>query len=612
MIVWHLARIDKPLPLPYMQKSLSLKAVLFFSRAGRSKAITRMFYIFFSALAVSGVVSAENVSGKKVKKVNSSQALRHSRPGFPQMSGSRKAYSESLSTTLQESKKQEDSSSKPSEEVVPSPNESRIKVGGVAFIGNSAFSAKELEGLVAADLGKKLTFGQIKAMAGKVEKFYHEKGYQIAQAIIPKQDMQPGGVLKIQILEGRLGKVSVLGNKRYSTSRVTDTFYAYTEKDKPFTISGIERPLVLLNSYSGISVNSTLAAGEQTGQTDVEIEVKEDNRVTGAIEVNNFGSKDSGEYRVVPYIALPNVTGAGDELSVLGVISPDAIDSWYWQTGYVRPIDSYGTSINAYFGQGKNQLGNDYAVLDIKGENSSWGTGVSRRIVYSSSTSLELLGWFEWQDMDQQMLGFTTSNDNVRKIRIGANFDHTDWNGRTYVSFNIHQGLGDILGAMENNDSYSSRAYAKADNRFTKGVLGLMRMQKITPSFYGILNFTGQYSSDPLVSGEQMYTGGANTVRGQPQSCFMGDSGIVVNVELRYSVLPEASLLQLATFFDHGVTHLRRPVIGQNSSSSLSGAGVGVRSNLYEGLDLRFDVAVPVGTNYGDSCYLYGQIRYSF
>lgn len=595
-----------------MQKSLPLKAVLFFSRVGRSKAIPRMLYIVFSALTVSGVVYAEDISSKKVKKVNSAKTLPHSRPGFPQMSGSRKAYSESLSTTFQASKKQEDSAPKPPVEVVPSPNESRIKVGGVTFVGNSAFSAKELENLVAADLGKKLTFGQIKGMAAKVEAYYHEKGYQIAQAIIPKQDMKPGGVLKIQILEGRLGKVSVSGNKRYSSKRVTDTFYAYTEKDKPFTISGIERPLVLLNSYSGITVNSTLAAGEQTGETDVEIEVKEDARVTGAIEVNNFGSKDSGEYRVVPYVALPNVTGAGDELSVFGVISPDAIDSWYWQTGYVRPIDSYGTSINTYFGQGKNQIGNDYAVLDIKGENTSWGAGASRRFVYSSNTSLELQSWFEWQDMDQQMLGFTTSNDNVRKIRIGANFDHTDYSGRTYVSFNIHQGLGDIMGAMDNNDSYSSRAYAKADNRFTKGVLGLMRMQKITSSFYGILNFTGQYSTDPLVSGEQMYAGGANTVRGQPQSCFMGDSGFLINAELRYSVLPEASRLQLAAFFDHGQTNLRRPVIGQNRTSSLSGAGVGVRSNIYEGLDLRFDVAVPVGTRYGDSCYLYGQLRYSF
>lgn len=528
------------------------------------------------------------------------------------MSGARAAYSESLSTTVQTTKKQADSASKPREQAVFSPNESRLKVGGVTFIDNSLFSEKVLDDLVAADVGKKLTFGEIKAMAGKVEDYYHEKGYKIARVIIPKQNMTPGGVLKIQILEGRLGSVNVSGNKRYSSKLVTDTFYGFTQKDKPFTLAEIERPLVLLNSRSGIAVNSTLAPGAQTGETNVEIEVKEESRVTGAIEFNNFGSKDSGEYRIVPYIALPNVTGAGDELSLFGVISPDSIDSWYWQTGYVRPINSYGTSLNAYVGQGKNQVGNDYAVLDIKGENSSWGAGVSHRIVYSARTSLEFQSWFEWQDMDQQMLGYTTSNDNVRKLRVGANFDHTDSEGRTFISFNVHQGLGEIMGAMDNNDPYSSRAYAKADNRFTKSVLGVMRMQRFTPKLYGILNVTGQYSTDPLVAGEQMYTGGANTVRGQPQSCFMGDSGVLINAELRFSVLPDASRLQLAAFFDHGQTHLKNPIIGQKSSRALSGTGVGIRSNICKGLDLRFDVAVPVGPKYGDSCYVYGQLRYNF
>ncbi|MEG1258041.1 MAG: ShlB/FhaC/HecB family hemolysin secretion/activation protein [Akkermansia sp.] len=555
---------------------------------------------------------AQDTTDNKTKTVSPDQTKRSSRLGMPQMSGARVAYSNSLSRTLETSKKKVDSTPKPPEQVVPSPNESTLKVGGVTFIGNSIFSSKVLGDIVACDVGKKLSFGQIKAMASKVESYYHSKGYQIAKVVIPKQEMRPGGVLKIQILEGRLGQVKVSGNKRYSSKRVADTFSYFTDKDKAFTLSDIERPLVLLNSRSGISVNSTLAPGAQTGQTDVEIEVKEDPRITGSIEANNFGSVDSGEYRVIPYLTLPNITGAGDELSFFGVISPDSIDSWYWQTGYVRPIDSSGTSLNTYFGKGKNQVGNDYAILDIKGENSSWGVGASRRIIYSARTSLDLQSWFEWQDMDQKMLGFTTSQDNIRKIRIGANFDHTDSSGRTFLSFNIHQGLGELMGAMDNNDVYSSRAYAKADNQFTKAVFGLMRMQRFTPRSYGILNFTGQYSTDALVSGEQMYSGGANTVRGQPQSCYMGDSGFLINAEIRFSVLPETSRLQLAAFFDHGQTNLKRPLVGQKSWRSLSGTGVGVRSEIIKGLDVRFDVAVPVGSRCGDSCYLYGQMRYNF
>lgn len=565
-----------------------------------------------SVLATDGdSLAQEEEDGKKKTDVGVI-ASRSSRSAFPQMSGSRAAYTDSLSMPLAAAKKRATQAVANSHKEAPSSKGPTLMIRDVAFAGNSVFSKEILRAVIYEDLGKKLSFGQIRAMAGKIEEFYHQNGYQIAKVMIPKQDMKPGGPLKIQILEGRLGKVAVSGNKRYSSERVTDVFYAHNEPDKPFTMCDIESPLVLLNSYSGISVSSTLAPGAHTGQTDVEIEVKEEARIKGSLEFNNFGSDDSGEYRIIPHLALPNFTGAGDELSVFGVISPDSSDSWYWQTGYVRPIGVRGTSVSAYYGRGHNQVGNDYSVLDIKGKNSSWGLGLTHRVICSARTSLDLHAWFEWQDMDQSMLGFRTIDDQVRKLRIGANYDRTDSSGRTFVSFNIHQGLGELFGGMDNNDPYSSRAFAKADNRFTKTVLGLMRLQSFNPRFYGILNITGQCSLDPLVSGEQIYAGGATTVRGQPVSYYMGDSGVLLNAELRFAVLPDTSRLQLAAFFDHARTNIKRPIVGQRKWSSLSGAGVGVRAEVFDSLDLRVDVAVPVGTNRGDSCYLYGQIRYDF
>ncbi len=567
------------------------------------------------ALTVSGVACAQDTAGKKEKSI--APASRNvARAAFPQASGARAAYSESVSAPVRPVFTKADKDKKPAKEVTPpsrsSRKESTIKVGSVKITGNSAFSTEELQSLISDNYGKKLTFSQIKGMASTIENHYHDRGYRIAKVIVPKQNMKSGGALQLQVLEGRLGDVNVTGNKRYSEKRIKDTFYAYNQEGKALTMSEIERPLVMLNSRSGISVSSTLSPGADTGLTNVGIEVKEEPRVKGTIEFNNFGSDDSGKYRFIPYIALPNMTGAGDELGFFGIVSPDSIDSWYWQSSYARPINNHGTSLNAYYGKGNNQIGNEYAILDIKGENSSGGMGISHRIVYSAKTSLEFQSWFEWQDMEQTMLGYRTSNDNVRKLRIGVNFDHTDSEGRSYVSFNIHQGLGELMGGMDNNDYYSSRSYAKADNGFTKAVLSIMRLQNFNQRLYGIFSLTAQYSVDPLVSGEQMYIGGASTVRGQPQSFYSGDSGILFNAELRYSVLPDAARLQLATFFDCAQTQIKHPIIGQEQWSRLAGAGVGIRSNIYEGLDLRLDLAAPVGPREGNRGYIYGQVRYSF
>lgn len=205
-----------------------------------------------------------------------------------------------------------------------------------------------------------------------------------------------------------------------------------------------------------------------------------------------------------------------------------------------------------------------------------------------------------------------TMDDSVRKLRVGASYERSDLKGRSYLSLFIHQGLGNILGGMESNYELSSRAYAGADNDFTKIVLSGMRVQSFSDKMFGIFNATAQTSLDPLVSTEQIYIGGANSVRGQPYSMDYGDSGIIVNAELRYSVSDKQPSLQLAAFFDYACTHKKEPIIGQSQWTNAAGIGLGLRSELYKGVDCRFDVAVPVGEKYGDSAYVYGQIRYSF
>ncbi|MDR2462321.1 MAG: BamA/TamA family outer membrane protein [Verrucomicrobiales bacterium] len=252
-------------------------------------------------------------------------------------------------------------------------------------------------------------------------------------------------------------------------------------------------------------------------------------------------------------------------------------------------------------------------MLDIKGDNLSWGAGLSHHFVFSPRSSLKLNGWFEWADMEQEMLGFTTSDDKIRKIRLGADYELKDRLGRTFVSLYLHQGLGHNLGGMPDEHKLSSRSYSGADDNFSKFALGLMRLQSFHPQLYGLLNFNAQYFLDPLVAGEQLYLGGANSVRGQPASVFSGDDGFVVNAELRFSPLAsKPSLLQLAAFFDHGEVFLRHPIIGQEKHRGISGAGAGLRSQIFTGLDVRFDVAFPVGVRRGDSVYFYGQLRYSF
>lgn len=491
--------------------------------------------------------------------------------------------------------------------------DTRIEIKAVHFSGNSLFSDAELAQLIRADLGRALSFSELQALAARVQEYYHAQGYLVSRVVIPRQDIGADRVLELRVLEGALGAVEVSGNRRYSDDRVEAVLQQNElSPGQPFRISDLERALVRLNQVNGISATSALRAGEVAGSTDIEVVVEEERRVTGSVEVNNFGNKSTGEIRIVPSVALPNFTGRGDLASLFGVFAPEESGLYFAQASYATPIGYRGWAASGYFSHGNYQVGREFEALEIEGDNSAAGIGLSYQMIRSARFSMTFDGWFEASDIEQTMLGTTSSEDKIRKLRLGVNLDRRDLRGRTIVSAHLHQGLGEMLGGMESNSTLSSRSFGGADNNFTKFVASVTRLQSLRPNLFLVGHLAMQYAVDSVVAGEQIFIGGANSVRGHPQSAFSGDDGFVVNVEARYSILPNSSRYQLAAFLDHGEVHIKRPVIGQDSWHRISGTGIGGRATVFEDLELRLDLGIPLGEKSGADAYVYAQARYRF
>jgi hemolysin activation/secretion protein len=490
-------------------------------------------------------------------------------------------------------------------------NQARVMVRRVVFSGQSIFSDKELEAVVAKDLGREMTLGELRQMAAKVTKHYQEHGYFLAYVVIPEQNLnETPGTVKFLVLEGRLGNIAVRGNKRYSEKRVRGQM-SDLKAGKPIKKDDLERSILQLNRTSGIkSCSSVLQAGKEVGFTDVNVDIAEENRITGSLEFNNFGTDTTGQYRVAPSLRLPNVTGRGDGLGVDLIGSPDIGEMYYGQANYMTPLGDSGTRLNTYAAAGNYEVGQEFAALGIKGKMQSWGVGVSHPLLLTPRTSVNFETWFESKDFEQTMSGTTTSKDEVRKLRLGVNVDRQDQWGRTFFSAGVHFGLGEFLGGMENNSVLASRYLA--DNQFTKLAFEFTRLQRLTDRIFLIGRVAGQYSFDSLVSGEQWSIGGADSVRGHQQSAYLGDSGFTASLEARYSLLPNNNRYQLAGFIDHGQTYIKTPAIGQEDSQNISGAGVGIRATPIDNLPIRLDVGVPIGEKTGDSVYLYFQASYNF
>src|SRR5690606_2794561 len=90
-------------------------------------------------------------------------------------------------------------------------------------------------------------------------------------------------------------------------------------------------------------VQSTLAPGKNVGEADLTVEIGDDGRrITGVVEAENFGNKYAGEIRLGGQLFVNNLLGLGDQLSVRGLISKDALTDVAGRS-YAMPVGDWGT-----------------------------------------------------------------------------------------------------------------------------------------------------------------------------------------------------------------------------------------------------------------------------
>ncbi len=492
----------------------------------------------------------------------------------------------------------------------------RVRVREIRFSGNSVFDSESLKESILSDLGKEYTLDELRLLADRAAQYYHDGGYFLTQVIIPQQDIDAQkGVVNFVVLEGRLGEIVVCGNNRYSEERIRPVL-AKVFPGEPIRKQSIERALLVLNSYSGLKTSSVFQDGRGIGTTNINIDVAEKKRIEGSLEVNNFGLKSTGKYRISPELNFNNLTGRGDLLNAKWIKAVDVNDMYYAHLNYMTPVGSQGLQLKSYVSKSSFAVGEEFAPLDIESDVLSWGLGVSYPYLLTQKTSMSFESWFESKDFEQTMLAglAKTSDDHIRKLRVELfNLDTRSINGRTLLSLGVHQGLGEGFGGMPHDSLRSSRSFAKADNRFTKVTPSIVRAQKINDRLMLVGRVSGQYSFHPLVAGEQWPIGGVNSVHGHQSAVYLGDDGFTANIETRITLLSaKKNLYQLLFFGDHGMIHIQEPTFSQRSKRNISGVGVGIYTGINDMFDIRMDWGIPVGPSTGDNSVFYFEIKYKF
>ncbi len=429
----------------------------------------------------------------------------------------------------------------------------RFLINDVAVTGVTVFEDEEIEAILSEFEGKNLTLEELGGLVDQLNQLYRSQGYLTTQAFIPPQDIQ-GGNVQIEVLEGRIGTLSVTGNKFYKTWMLERNIPQ--EPGDVLNIRDLEDALNRINQQENFRLKAVLSPGTQTGETDVRLELAERQPWQIAGTFDNQGRPFIGFYRYGAEVTSQNFSGIGDKFYARW-IGAHGRRTNVALAGYTLPINRHGTELSYNFAYSRV---NPHLGLR-RGNPGIRGTAVTHQALITQpldkNRTFVADAGFNWKYItsfsdigSKSSVLSRTGRVQIASMQFGMNFDKVDRLGRTFARSQV------TVAPNWGNKRYSQ--FMKLESFFTR----LIRLPK---NNLLIARGNWHYSPHSLTPAEQMQIGGAFSVRGFTEGLLSGDRGWNFGLEDRFpipglrKVSPYlADRIQGAVFFDYGQTWLDR------------------------------------------------------
>ncbi|MGH8081749.1 MAG: ShlB/FhaC/HecB family hemolysin secretion/activation protein [Lysobacter sp.] len=459
-----------------------------------------------------------------------------------------------------------------------SPSQSRFALTAVVFVGNTRISDRDLQALAADRIGREVALTDLEDIAKRVTARYRERGYFLAQAMVPVQEVEQGRVT-INIVEGTLGQVAidVDANAPIPAARVERTLKAVLKPGQALNGPHYEHAMLLLSDLPGIRPKSSVETGSADGSTDLNVQVGRGEALGFVVEVDNHGTPESGRIRAGGTMRWASPTGHGDNLDLRVLVAEDAHTA-FGRLAYEFPLGYDGLRIGAGIARVQYELGGGFRALEATGTANIVDISASYPLIRQRGTNLFLRFGFDRKALTDEFeaVGFE-SEKRVRGATVGWSFEHRDalfGGGYTSVNGVLYRGELDIRDPLSEflDQSVIGR---RTQGYFTKFTLQATRLQALTPAMSLFLGVGMQRASGNLDSSEQLSLGGPRAVRAYSTNEALVDEGWIANLELRYAFSERVTPF---VFYDaaHGAFDRDRSPLLAKNGKSLRGYGLGL------------------------------------
>ncbi len=476
------------------------------------------------------------------------------------------------------------------------PDGRKIFVRQIVIKGNESFDAEEIISWVSNYLDQTLSLSKIYELCSVIDQNYAKNGYFLARAYPPPQDIK-NDVLTIEVIEGKLGNIQIVGNKYYSEKFIRGYFSSL--EHRPLQYNQFLKALMLLNENSDLSAGAIFEKGKKFGYADLIIQVKDARPIHLYLNGNNYGRNLTTNVRAGGRFDWGNVVMQGDMFSIAEVVGFPVDALYFTDVIYTFPLNKTGTSLEGAYLYSKFKI-EELTSLHLRGESKIGTIKVNQKVMRRRLLSIDVFSYFDYKQIEDFVMGHRNAFDKLRVLTVGMLLDHyVPGQGRDYFNLRFAAGIPNFLGGLKAVDRQSSRKGGGGRFFILNGDYD--RIQHLPKDYYFYFHASGQLSPNKLTLPEQIYIGGVDTVRGFPLATALGDSGYYANFELRAPPPFLANkqffnlnkkwkdVLQWDVFLDSGGAFLH-----SQDSTILWGTGLGLRVNGPYTLALSVDVGFPL------------------
>ncbi len=482
--------------------------------------------------------------------------------------------------------------------------EGMVFVKAVAVTNSSILTDTEIQALTDSVIGRFVTFEDLQNLVTDFNYAYATKGYVTARAFLPPQTITDG-IIRINLVEGYVGKISVENNKYTSDSYITKRVSA--KEGDLFQVIELEQDILKFNKYNnGIKLKADLNKSQTLGATDITLKAEEKFPFHVTALMDNAGRRTIGELRGGLILQADSLFKQRDRLTLGSYVSRYSVTPF---ADYNIPVNKYDGRVGFLYSSSFAHIGKGpYRIFDIDSKSYNYSLYYTHPLIRKPTFELNGYASINYKQATTSFGGYDINTDKITSAELALNARWDTKRGIWYVNQGVYHAFP-IFDSSSRYFKYTGSLIRLHD--FGHGIVG---------QFRGMYQFSPQ---DNIPYIDQFQAGGLATVRGYSEGLLIGRSGYIISGELLFPIAPQQITIKKkeggkvvpflgryvkgVAFVDHaGIFPYKGEGPGAanyNHNDYMISAGLGLRINLPGDATARLYWGMPLMRNSHETYY---------